>query len=64
MGLFTVAANGDARAQTGIGIHLYVANESMTDRYFYNSDGELLIVPQQGGLVVHTECGILQYDAR
>jgi homogentisate 1,2-dioxygenase len=58
-GLATVAANGDARAQTGIGIHIYRANKSMIDRFFYNSDGELLIVPEQGGLIIHSECGVL-----
>jgi homogentisate 1,2-dioxygenase len=29
----------------------------MQDRYFYDADGELLIVPQLGSLVVHTEMG-------
>lgn len=58
-GLATIAANGDARAQIGIGIHVYRCNESMIDRFFYNSDGELLIVPEQGGLRLHTECGVL-----
>lgn len=58
-GLATMAANGDANAQTGIGIHMYCANQSMQGRYFYNADGELLIVPQQGGLLMHTECGKL-----
>jgi homogentisate 1,2-dioxygenase len=59
-GLVTIAANGDARAQIGIGIHVYRANKSMDGRYFYNSDGELLIVPEQGQLNIHTECGVLQ----
>ena len=59
-GLATVAANGDARAQTGIGIHIYRANKSMDERFFCNSDGELLIVPEQGGLTVHSECGVLE----
>ena len=58
-GLATVAANGDTRAQTGIGIHIYRANKSMDERFFYNSDGELLIVPEQGGLTIHSECGVL-----
>jgi homogentisate 1,2-dioxygenase len=58
-GLVTLAACGDAAVQAGIGIHVYLANRSMTDRYFFNADGELLIVPQQGALTAHTECGIL-----
>ena len=43
-----MAGNGDPQAQTGCGIHLYAANRSMDDRFFYNADGEMLIVPQQG----------------
>jgi homogentisate 1,2-dioxygenase len=58
-GLYTMAGNGDCLMQTGIGIHLYAANRSMTDRFFYDADGELLIVPQQGRLRLHTECGVL-----
>lgn len=58
-GLFTIAGCGDASAQFGAGIHLYCANQSMVGRFFYNSDGEMLLVPQQGPLVLHTECGIL-----
>ncbi len=59
-GLTTIAANGDANTQVGIGIHLYCANASMHQRYFYNADGELLIVPQMGTLRAYTEMGILQ----
>jgi homogentisate 1,2-dioxygenase len=56
-GLITIGSNGDAGARTGIGIHLYRATRSMTDRVFYNADGELLIVPQQGRLKLRTEFG-------
>ena len=59
-GLVTFAANGDASAQFGCGIHYYLANRSMQDRYFYDADGELLIAPQQGRLDIHTECGRLE----
>jgi len=58
-GLLTWAGNGSAAAQSGCAIHLYVANRSMTDRYFYDADGELLIVPQQGRLALDTELGRL-----
>ncbi|HEX2139761.1 MAG TPA: homogentisate 1,2-dioxygenase [Woeseiaceae bacterium] len=58
-GLVTMAANGDPRMQAGIGIHVYRCNRSMEDRFFYDADGELLIVPQQGALRLHTECGVL-----
>ena len=60
--LITVAANGDARTQAGMGIHLYLANQDMTDRYFYSADGELLIIPQQGSLLLATELGLLHLE--
>ncbi len=58
-GLYTVAGNGSAAAQAGVGIHLYAANASMQGRYFYSADGELLLVPQQGALRIATELGVL-----
>jgi homogentisate 1,2-dioxygenase len=58
-GLATFGGNGDASAQTGCAMHVYAANESMTDRFFYDADGELLIAPELGTLFVHTELGIL-----
>ena len=58
-GLMTIATNGDARLQRGMAVHLYVANQSMK-RCFYNADGEMLIVPQQGPLQLKTEFGILE----
>ncbi|HET7359496.1 MAG TPA: homogentisate 1,2-dioxygenase [Rhodanobacteraceae bacterium] len=58
-GLYTVAGNGGAAGQSGCGIHLYVANRSMQGRFFYDADGELLIVPQQGSLRIATELGVL-----
>jgi len=32
----------------------------MTDRYFMNADGELLFVPWQGSVLLHTELGRLE----
>ena len=59
-GMMTLGGNGDANAQAGIGIHIYAANASMDGRYFYNSDGEMLFVPQQGRLRLVTEMGVLE----
>jgi homogentisate 1,2-dioxygenase len=58
-GIVTLAGNGDPATQTGVGIHVYAANASMQDRFFYDADGELLIVPQLGSLRIRTELGIL-----
>ena len=52
-----MAGNGSAAAQTGVGIHIYAADRSMQGRVFYDADGELLIVPQQGALRIATELG-------
>ncbi|HEX2544516.1 MAG TPA: homogentisate 1,2-dioxygenase [Ramlibacter sp.] len=57
-GVLTVAGNGDAHAQAGVSAHVYRATRSM-DRYFVNSDGEMLLVPQAGALLLHTELGRL-----
>ncbi len=57
-----MAGNGDPTAQSGCAIHIYVANRSMTDRYFYSADGEMLIVPQQGRLRFATELGVLDVE--
>ncbi|MGW7454339.1 homogentisate 1,2-dioxygenase [Streptomyces sp. NPDC054787] len=58
-GLWTLGGNGDATQRTGMAIHLYAANAPMTDRVFSDSDGELLIVPERGGLLLRTELGLL-----
>ena len=58
-GMVTIAGNGDLHGRAGVGIHIYRANRSMVDRYFYNADGELLIVPQAGALELATELGLL-----
>src|SRR5450755_3325878 len=54
-GIVTLGGNGDPAMQTGVAIHLYAANASMQDRFFYTADGEMLIVPQKGKLRFHTE---------
>jgi homogentisate 1,2-dioxygenase len=59
-GLITMGGNGDPAAQTGVAIHIYAANQSMTSRFFYTADGEMLIVPQLGRLRVPTELGIVE----
>ena len=61
-GLRTAAGNGSPEQQSGCGIHWCVANRSMVDRYFYDADGELLIVPQLGRLRLATELGLLDIE--
>ena len=59
-GLVTYAGNGDVGACSGIAIHLYAAGRSMERRAVQDSDGELLIVPQQGTLHISTELGRME----
>src|SRR4051794_29332037 len=61
-GIVTIAGNGDLFSQFGIGIHIYRLNHGMGDRYFYNADGEMLIVPELGGLTIYTELGVIQVE--
>lgn len=58
-GVRTVTTAGDAGAQAGMAAHLYFATRSMEDEYFYNADGEMLVVPQQGELRLWTEFGVI-----
>jgi homogentisate 1,2-dioxygenase len=59
-GIVTLGGNGDVATQVGMAVHVYAANTSMTNRIFYNADGEMLIVPQQGRARFITELGIIE----
>ena len=56
-GLVTYGGNGDVAASVGFAVHLYACNRPMQRRAFFNADGEMLIVPQQGALRLTTEMG-------
>jgi len=58
-GIVTLGGNGDPLQHSGAAVHMFAANTPMRDRFFYNADGEMVIVPQLGRLTVHTELGIL-----
>ena len=59
-GLTTILGHGSVASQSGAAIHLYAINQSMTTDYFYNADGDFMIVPQEGDLMFHTECGPME----
>lgn len=59
-GLLTIGGNGDAGLRAGIGVHVYCATKSMEKRVFYDADGELLVVPQQGRIEPVTEFGRIE----
>ena len=58
-GLQLYCGAGDPSMKNGISIYLYSANTSMEKKACYNSDGDFLIVPQEGPLAITTECGRL-----
>ncbi|MDG1479377.1 MAG: homogentisate 1,2-dioxygenase [Myxococcota bacterium] len=58
-GLTTFAGAGDPSTRRGAAIHLYAASADMTDAAFANIDGDLLVAPQHGALLVRTELGRL-----
>ena len=60
-GWVAMAANSPAQTPDGISVHGYCANRSM-QRVFFNADGELLLVPQQGRLRIVTELGVLEIE--
>ena len=53
-GLFHIAGT------THLNMYLYQCNLSMTTRYFSDYDGELLFVPYEGNIKLHTEMGVLE----
>jgi homogentisate 1,2-dioxygenase len=44
----------------GVAVHLYRASRSMTNKVFVDADGELLIIPQSGMLLLFTEFGRME----
>jgi len=46
----------------GVTVFVYAASRSMTGRFFYDADGELLIVAEQGRLSISTELGIVDVE--
>jgi homogentisate 1,2-dioxygenase len=61
-GIRTMTTAGDVQSQSGMAAHVYVANAQMVDEHFFNADGELLIVPEEGRLRVLTEMGVMDLE--
>jgi len=58
-GMRTISTGGDVHTAAGFAIHVYAVRDSMTDQYFWNADGEMLIVPETGALRFFTEFGLI-----
>ena len=62
-GITTFAGNGDSYSQHGIAVHLFACSKDMTDRFFYNADGEMLVVAEKNRLRFLTELGIIEINS-
>jgi len=59
-GIRTMTTGGDVNTQTGMAAAVFLVNRSMENEYFFNADGEMLVVPQSGGLRFWTELGRIE----
>jgi homogentisate 1,2-dioxygenase len=55
--LTTMAANRHPEYLEGCAVHIYRATKDMERRFFFDADGELLFIPQEGRLTLLTEMG-------
>jgi len=62
-GIVTMAGCGDSFSQTGLGVHIFACNKNMTDRFFYNADGEMLVVAEKNRVRFLTELGIIEINS-
>lgn len=63
-GMRTMTTAGDVNTQVGMANHIYLANTSMVDEYFYSADSEFLVIPQEGRLRFVTELGIIDIEPK
>ncbi|MBJ3774161.1 homogentisate 1,2-dioxygenase [Acuticoccus mangrovi] len=61
-GMRTMTTAGDVNTQVGMAAHIYLATADMEDEWFYSADSELLIVPQDGALIIETELGVMAVE--
>lgn len=61
-GLKLLCGAGDVTLKAGLAIYNYTCTKSMNRTAMGNSDGDFLIVPQQGVIHVRTECGCMRVE--
>jgi homogentisate 1,2-dioxygenase len=59
-GMSTMMVNGGPEALSGVAVHVYRATTDMRHRVFFNADGEMLFIPEQGRLELLTEMGRIE----
>jgi homogentisate 1,2-dioxygenase len=61
-GLRTITTAGDSEAMAGMASHVLLVTQSMVREHFFNADGEMLIVAQQGNLRLRSEFGVIDIE--
>lgn len=61
-GMRTITTAGDSDTQTGMAAHVLLVTRSMENEYFFNADGEYLVVAQEKSLRFRTEFGIIDIE--
>jgi homogentisate 1,2-dioxygenase len=56
-GIHTLGGSGQPNVREGIAYHIFAINSSMKNTAFVNTDGDFLIVAQEGHLDIFTELG-------
>src|SRR5262249_61837721 len=56
----TMTTAGDAETRAGMAAHVLLVTASMRNEYFFNADGELLIVAQENKLRFRTQFGVVR----
>jgi homogentisate 1,2-dioxygenase len=59
-GIQTICGAGEPAMKDGLTMHMFSFNASMVDEAFYNSDGDMLFVAQEGNITFRTEFGVIQ----
>ena len=54
--------NGDPETLTGVTVSTYACTTSPGNQVFFSADGEMLIIPEHGGLTLYTEFGRLDIE--
>ena len=61
-GLHTITTAGDSDTQVGMAAHVALVTRSMRNEYFFNADGEFLVVAQENALRFRTEFGVIDIE--
>ncbi len=61
-GITSMGGAGGPALKDGVSIMVYACNANMEKEAFYSSDGDMLIVPQEGAILVKTEFGKMRVE--